>query len=229
MAVSLAVAAIPEGLPICTTVTLALGVLRLSKRNAIVKKLPVVESLGCVTCVLSDKTGTLTQNEMTVTRAFTLAHPDTSFGFSGVGFNPAGFFWVQKGYGEEHIPIEDDRYRPSINALFATACLCNNASLTEAIGQPTERALLVAAHKAHMWDPRSDYERLSEVPFSSESKRMQISSKLKPNKTPACASFGHNELYFVKGTPEQILEECTSHTNQDGTTTVLTTGKTQQV
>jgi Ca2+-transporting ATPase len=209
VAVSLAVAAIPEGLPICTTVTLALGVLRMSKRNAIVKTLPVVESLGCATVVCSDKTGTLTQNEMTARAAFTLAFPRKKFGFSGVGYDATSgklLAAVPEGITLPMTPRAMDATLEefvALAALFTTACLCNNAtvlsdfdsSLSEGhsggamSGQPTELALLVAAEKANVADPRPQYHRIQEVPFSSERKRMEVRAR-PVNGTHCCKAFG---------------------------------------
>ena len=249
VAVSLAVAAIPEGLPICTTVTLALGVLRMSKRNAIVKKLPVVESLGCATAIASDKTGTLTQNEMTARAAFTLAFPNKKFGFSGVGYETtSGKLMTASGGLSGSVPVKTQSEEfPSISALFNTACLCNNATAicnldsniadgrsgTEMSGQPTEIALLVGAEKAGVTDPRPQYHRIQEIPFSSERKRMEV--KARPvSGNHVCQAFAiavsvanspsntrrrsiDGSLYFVKGMPESVLSECETHTGPDGT------------
>jgi Ca2+-transporting ATPase len=211
VAVSLAVAAIPEGLPICTTVTLALGVLRMSKRNAIVKTLPVVESLGCATVVCSDKTGTLTQNEMTARAAFTLAFPRKKFGFSGVAYEATSGKLLLAATPEgisppmtppRAIDATSEEF-VTLAALFPTACLCNNAtvlsdsdsSLAEGhsggamSGQPTELALLVAAEKANVADPQPQYHRIQEVPFSSERKRMEVRAR-PVNGTHCCKAFG---------------------------------------
>jgi Ca2+-transporting ATPase len=257
VAVSLAVAAIPEGLPICTTVTLALGVLRMSKRNAIIKKLPVVESLGCATVVASDKTGTLTQNEMTGRAVFTLAFPHKKFGFTGVGYeamagklmaSPAGFSPPTS----RAVESSSDEYA-AIAALFQTACLCNNATVVSDLdsdlseghsggamsGQPTELALLVGAEKANVPDPRPQYHRIQEIPFSSERKRMEVrarpvsgihccrafematlSASATANPSPRRKS-SDGSLYFLKGMPESILAECTSHTGPDGSAVPL--------
>ena len=207
VAVSLAVAAIPEGLPICVTVTLALGVLRMARENAIVKKLPAVESLGCATVVASDKTGTLTQNEMTARSVYTLAFPDKNFGLSGVGYDPSCGELV-------HTDLEDfsgSLISPrkvtdgspefaALAALFQVACLCNNATLAGKSqddpfsesgtnsGQPTELALLVGAQKSSISDPRPLYHRLQEIPFSSDRKRMEVRAR-PVNGTHSCPAF----------------------------------------
>ena len=199
VAVSLAVAAIPEGLPICVTVTLALGVLRMARHAAIVKKLPAVETLGCATVVCSDKTGTLTQNEMTARSMYTLAFPSVHFGLTGVGYDlkKSGGYMVrtksceelsQKGdgkIGEERKAREVTQRCMEFNALsalWASASICNNASVNvgddakdgNTIGQPTEVALLVGAQKANIADPRPMYHRIQEIPFSSDRKRMEV-------------------------------------------------------
>ena len=254
VAVSLAVAAIPEGLPICVTVTLALGVLRMAKHSAIVKKLPVVESLGCATAIASDKTGTLTQNEMTARSVYTLAHPDRQFGFTGVGYSPKTGQFVEHGVvrghspaasrGRSHSPSRSDPLRQrevsdvstqsvlvpadsvdmkALAPLFYTACLCNNATLVESLesaaaeghtggtlsGQPTELALLVAAEKAGLSDPRPQYHRVQELPFTSDRKRMEVKARPVSGKQ-ACEAFLLAGLADVASATEQAEQQSSS-------------------
>lgn len=259
VAVSLAVAAIPEGLPICVTVTLALGVLRMARRNAIVKKLPVVESLGCATAVATDKTGTLTQNEMTVRSVFTLAFPDTRFGFTGVGYqtSPGKLVYMpdegrmtDTSKKSAALITKDSEEYLALSALFQTACLCNNATLVQSTeassveghtggalsGQPTELAMLVAAEKAGLADPRPQYHRIQEIPFTSERKRMEVRAR---PVSGVHASFAFTKsaqmdvavkgrrpsidgsLYFVKGMSEKVLAECMNYILPDGSTDAL--------
>jgi len=254
VAVSLAVAAIPEGLPICVTVTLALGVLHMAKRNAIVKKLPVVESLGCATVVASDKTGTLTQNEMTARSAFTLAFPKTKFGFTGVGYSMTRGKLViaddKRDLDEGNTVSTDAPEHVALSPLFYTACLCNNANLVQSVdssvveghtggalsGQPTELALLTAASKAGLTDPRPLYHRVQEVPFTSERKIMEVRAR-PVGGSHVCEAFSiaaaggargtsrrssvDGSLYFVKGMPEKVLSESVSFVLPDGSTDEL--------
>lgn len=257
VAVSLAVAAIPEGLPICTTVTLALGVLRMSKQNAIVKKLPVVESLGCATAVASDKTGTLTQNEMTARSVFVLAFPQRQFGFTGVGYKASNgnlnAFDTNRLNSSPRSINETSEEFVALSALLNTACLCNNATVMADLdsdvmeghmggamsGQPTELALLLGAEKAGIPDPRPQYHRTQEIPFSSERKRMEVRARPVSGRH-CCNAFDlaldkqrnymekltrrnsmDGSLYFVKGMPENILTECTGYVTKDGSNAVL--------
>lgn len=195
--VSLAVAAIPEGLPIVVTVTLALGVMRMAKRNCIVKKLPTVETLGCVNVICSDKTGTITKNEMTVTVII------TSDGYmadvTGAGYNDQGEIHIRE-------CNSTDMAKESITNLIEVGAVCNNAIIQNdsLLGQPTEGALLSAAMKCGLYAASDKYIRLQEYPFSSEQKMMavRLTQKYSNNK---------DEIYFVKGALEMVLPQCTRY------------------
>uniref|UniRef100_A0A069DXQ9 Calcium-transporting ATPase n=1 Tax=Panstrongylus megistus TaxID=65343 RepID=A0A069DXQ9_9HEMI len=210
--VSLAVAAIPEGLPIVVTVTLALGVMRMAKRNSIVKKLPTVETLGCVSVICSDKTGTITKNEMTVTVIV------TSDGYlaevSGAGYND---------HGEIHIHKCDnlEAARDSIYRLLEVGVVCNNAIINgdTLLGQPTEGALLAVAMKHGMYGIADKYVRLQEYPFSSEQKMMAVKCIPKYGESK-------EEVFFVKGAPEIMLQQCTKY-SWNGQSHPLNTKKEQ--
>ncbi|KAG5890132.1 hypothetical protein JTB14_027799 [Gonioctena quinquepunctata] len=196
--VSLAVAAIPEGLPIVVTVTLALGVMRMAKRKAIVKKLPTVETLGCVNVICSDKTGTITRNEMTATVLV------TSDGYiaeiTGAGYNDHGQILLHTKYD---FP---DKARESIHDLLEVGAVCNNATIKNEIliGQPTEGALIAAARKHGMDNIANRYVRLKEYPFSSEQKMMAVKCIPKYDNSK-------EEIFFVKGAIEKILPKCTKY------------------
>ena len=196
ISVSLAVAAIPEGLPIVVTVTLAIGVLRMAKRQAIVKKLPIVETLGCCNVICSDKTGTLTKNEMTVTSICTADghHAEVT----GIGYDSEGVIFCagQTVHQNTH---------PSIENIVKAGILCNNAYIVdgELRGQATEGALVALAKKAgFQHDLRDDYIRLHEWPFSSETKWMQVKARSKKT---------DDTYFFIKGALEMVLDKCVSY------------------
>ncbi|MEO0250155.1 MAG: HAD-IC family P-type ATPase, partial [candidate division WOR-3 bacterium] len=194
-AVSLAVAAIPEGLAAVVVITLAVGVQRMSSRNAIVKKMKAVETLGCATVICTDKTGTLTKNEMTVRK---VVLPGQVVDVGGSGYVPNGHF---ESSGKR---IEPDA---QLKMLMRAAILCNDAYLREGksgwgiIGDPTEGALVVLAAKGGFY--KEQEEKLSpplmEFPF--DSKRKMMSTIRKEGKR--CVS-------YVKGAPEVVLKRCTS-------------------
>ncbi len=202
-AIGLAVAAIPEGLPAIMTITLAIGVQRMAQRNAIIRRLPAVETLGSVTTICSDKTGTLTRNEMTVTR---IAMADAAVEVGGVGYAPHGGLTSA---GRE-ITIEA---LPALRALLRGAALCNDARLRqhedrwEIEGDPTEGALITLAMKAGL-EPGLEAERFPRtdvIPFESEHRFMA---------TLHHDHAGHGRI-FVKGAPERVLEMCTSELRAD--------------
>lgn len=194
LGVALAVAAVPEALPAVMTMGLAIGVRRMAKRNAIVRRLPAVETLGCTTVICSDKTGTMTRSEMTVRRIYL---NNQIVEVSGIGYEPKGGFHIR---GEI---MEKDKH---LDLLLKAAVLCNDAHLEHEeegwriVGDPTEGALLVAAAKANIsWNKvRSRYPRIGEIPFSSEKKSM---TTIHPNQGKYVA--------YVKGAPEVVMERCT--------------------
>jgi len=192
--VSLAVAAVPEALPAVTTICLALGVQRMVKRHALLRRLPAVETLGCTTFICSDKTGTLTQNEMTVRKVYV---NDQTIEVSGVGYEPSGSFYRN---GAPLNPQDD----PHLRSLLTAAMLCNDSHLINADGvwqvkgDPTEGALVVAAAKAGIRAQELVTPRIAEVPFTSERKRMTT-----VHDTP------QGIVAYSKGAPEIILDSCT--------------------
>ncbi|MGZ6124028.1 MAG: cation-translocating P-type ATPase, partial [Myxococcales bacterium] len=219
LAVSLAVAAVPEGLTAITTIVLSLGTQRMAKRNVIVRRLSSVETLGSTTIICSDKTGTLTRNEMTV-RAVVTASGRVDL--TGVGYEPAGE--VQQGGG----PVKDPRLLEEVEKALVAGDLANNAALLEREGRwtiqgdPTEGALLVAARKmGHAPGKfRRRYPRVGEVPFSSERKLMST----------AHTDTEHEEraMVFAKGAPDVLLASCTEERVGEGTR-ALTAARRQEI
>ncbi len=195
--VSLAVAAIPEGLPAVVTIALALGVQRMVRRHVLIRKLPSVETLGCATVICSDKTGTLTKNEMTVRAVWTAGR---DFQVTGTGYAPEGEFLVD-GKAVDPSTVED------LMRCLEAGVLCSNATLTIAqsgevlvVGDPTEVALLSAAAKAGILKPEAekDYELVEEIPFDAERKKMSIVRRAGPR-----------FRVFTKGAPDILLKDCT--------------------
>lgn len=201
--VSLAVAAIPEGLPIVVTVTLALGVMRMVKKRAIVKKLPIVETLGCCNVICSDKTGTLTKNEMTVTHIYTSdgQHAEVT----GVGYNRHGEVVMD---GE----VIHGFSKSSISKIVEAGCVCNDAviRIDALMGQPTEGALIALAMKMGLEGLQQDYIRRAEYPFTSEQKWMAVKCVHKTQQDKA-------ETYFMKGAHEQVIRFCSSYSSHSQT------------
>lgn len=191
ISVSLAISAIPEALPAVVTLTLAIGMQTMAKNNAIVKRLLAVETLGTTSVICSDKTGTLTRNEMTVSKIFV---DNTVIEVSGAGYSPEGSFMSEnKKMGLRNIK--------DLRMILKIGRFCNNAELTQEgmnwkiLGDPTEGALVVAAEKAGI--PFSKNNFISENPFTSERKAMSVVYKDK------------GKLYsYVKGSPEAIIENC---------------------
>jgi len=194
-AVSLAVAAIPEGLPAVVTIALALGVHRMVKRHALIRRLPSVETLGCATVICSDKTGTLTKNEMTVQAVYAAGR---LFKVSGIGYEPKGEFLL------DDKTVKPDDY-PELKQVLNIGVLCNGAQLVEGgsaykvFGDPTEASLLTVAAKAGILkqDKEREFSFVDEIPFDSERKTMTVIRKDKDRL-----------IAFVKGAPDVLLNAC---------------------
>ena len=197
IAISLAVAAIPEGLPAIVTIVLALGMNKMVKKHAIVKKLLAVETLGSTTVICSDKTGTLTQNEMTVVKAFV---DNKVLDIRGIGYEPTGTFNIN---GEDINPqdIGDLETLLSICALTNDADLTNVANEYKVIGDPTEGALLTLAGKGNIKKSlmKDKYPRIEEIPFDSDRKMMTTFHK---------NYIANKVVSFTKGAPDVIIDRC---------------------
>ena len=206
-AVGLSVAAIPEGLPAIMTITLAIGVQRMAARNAVIRRLPAVEALGSVTVICSDKTGTLTRNEMTVQEVICAGQ---SLDVEGAGYAPTGSLLL---HGSAVDAAALAAHSPAAAALVEAAALCNDASLHEKeqqwvlAGDPTEGALLTLAMKAGLSPTvvQVDRPRLDVIPFESEHRFMAT--------LHACEA---GSEVLVKGAPERILAMCSQQLEADG-------------
>ena len=213
--VALAVASVPEALAAVVTGSLAIGMYKMAKRHALVRKMPAVETLGSTTVICSDKTGTLTKGEMTVRRIYT---GNEIINVTGVGYEPKGEFHTEGG----NAILKKEVFSRLLQASF----LCNDAELFidgdkwRVRGDPTEGALIVASAKADFQtdDIRKQYPRISEVPFSSERKRM----------TTVHSTPDGSKIVYSKGAPEVILERCT-HIHEADKVEKMTEKKKQEI
>lgn len=197
-AISLAVAAIPEGLPAVVTIVLALGMQRMARKNSIIRKLHAVETLGSITVICSDKTGTLTQNQMTVRQAYANGK---LYDFSGEGYDPQG----EISHNNRSAQVDSEA---NLKLLLQGILLCNDAKLTRhpetkawgIVGDPTEGALITAAAKAglHQDDLARELPRIKELPFDSSRKMMTTFHQT-----------DQDLLAFTKGAPDLLISRCT--------------------
>jgi len=203
-AVSLAVAAVPEGLPTVVTIALALGVMRMSRRRALVRKLPAVETLGSTNVICTDKTGTLTVGEMTVRVLYVAGQ---TFGITGEGYGPDGEVRIAG-------KAADERQTKLLRELANNLIGCNNAHLAldngqwKVIGDPTEGAMLAAGHKTGVTEEQIEHEmpKRHEIPFDSDRKRQTV-IRLMPD--------GRHRA-FINGAPDLLLQHCTQILTTEG-------------
>lgn len=198
--IGLVVAAIPEGLPAIMTITLAIGVQKMAKRKAIIRKLPSVETLGSVNVICSDKTGTLTRNEMT---AKTVVTADNRYTIEGTGYEPVGNILLN----EQKLIVEDDpvftRFMQCLKASNNSEITRNDEGNFKTTGAPTEAALLSLSLKAGFED--FNPERLDTIPFESEHKFMATLNEV-----------DNEKIIFMTGAPEKVLEKCSQQLSDDG-------------
>ena len=237
VAVSLAIAAVPEGLPAVVTISLALGMQEMIRRHALIRRLASVETLGSATVICSDKTGTLTQNEMTVTRLWA---DGALIKITGTGYAPRGDFRLDG-------KVIDMFNYPAARTVLWLGVLNNDAQVEEmkeedqepayrVVGDPTEGALLVAAAKAGAYtvEVKQSYPRESEIPFDSERKRMITVHDVK-NPQPEDASPFHDtkqrdwDVIAVKGAPDIVLELCTRYQDRTDRPAALTPQKRAEI
>jgi Ca2+-transporting ATPase len=240
VAISLAIAAVPEGLPAVVTICLALGMQRMVKRHALLRRLPAVEALGSATAICSDKTGTLTQNAMAVVQVYA---DRTLLSVTGEGYIPEGEFRENEAEAEQAV---DATQYPGINLLLRSGLLCNDARLDaerpeadheradgrvhwRMAGDPTEGALVVAAAKAGFWreEVERDLPRVAEIPFDSDRKRMTTIHDMRGSRFSGDKARwdllldGRSHLAIVKGAPDLVLGVC-SHIYRDGKAVPIT-------
>jgi len=215
-AISLAISAVPEGLPAIVTITLALSAREYAKRNAIIRRLSSAESLGATTVICSDKTGTLTKGEMTVRKIYAGNEVEVT----GVGYEPKGEFHKSN-------TIINPQNDQNLSLLLRIGALCSNAQLDKnekgswsIIGDPTEGSLIVAAAKAGFEEEKleKDFPRIGEVPFTSERKRM----------TTVHSTPDGEHVAYVKGAPEILIERC-SLVLEEGEEKKLTAAKKKKI
>lgn len=194
--IALAIAAVPEGLPAVATITLAIGMTRMARQNAIIRRLPAVETLGSTTVICTDKTGTLTENEMTLEEIWLGGR---TIKVTGTGYKPEGGFQYDE---------QKEQVRGDLELFLKTGALASNAAINknkeglwDVVGDPTEGAIVVAAMKGG-FDPEAarhqEYKELKEIPFNSEEKRMAVYYRMP----------GGQMLLMAKGAPGVILENC---------------------
>jgi len=218
-AVALVVSAIPEGLPAVVTITLAIGVNRMASRHAIIRKLPAVETLGSATVICSDKTGTLTENQMTVQSIYT---GEQHYSVSGGGYSPKGEISLTTD-GKPGNPLED-RLPPALEDCLVCGLLCNDSQLKQAgedwsvVGDPTEGALITSAAKAGLSKSglTAAKPRLDVIPFESQYQYM------------ATLHDGVSRTIYVKGSVESLMRRCSQVMDRHGQMTVLDSAQIEQ-
>jgi Ca2+-transporting ATPase len=218
--VSLAVAAVPEGLPAVVTTALALGLQGMARRNALVRKLPSVETLGCVSVICSDKTGTLTRNEMTVRE---LLAGGVRYRVSGSGYSPQGEFFEIASGREKSVKLSGNS---DAQVALRVAAYCNHAQVRpgkaegiwSVIGDPTEGALVVLAMKGGLASRERAPRVVQELPFDSDRKAMSI----------LLSEDSDRRIQYTKGAPEGILDRCASE-RRDGQVIALTEQRRREI